>query len=344
VALVGQLIQRETKMAYQAGDTILDDEYNTFIQGGASAVNHSVANVNTLWGSGTSDKGYGESTTLSTVSAGTTITATQWVNLLNRCNTIASHQGTTLTSITNPTTGDTIEAYTALSTNITTLTTNRGNAAASGSDITTNGTVSGTTTWDVSAVTTRTVTFASANAARYFFNAGGMIRLSASLTGTSGDAKSLEWADLLSQCGTIAFTGGTATQTIAGTSYTGTTKIGGSGSPTVLTTTTGFYDLTPGGAATTIFTQYADSAPYTANYVTLSVALNATSTILTFVWGNYDAATDTIAPAAGTGDALDVVDGTLAQVTVVRPPSSTYLTTASWGTPTMNSTTWTYTS
>ena len=111
-------------MAYQSGDSILDDHYNIFVQGGASSVDHNTANVNTLWGAGTSDKGYGETgSTLSTVSAGSTITATQWANLLNRCTALANHQGTTLTSITTPSTGDTISAYTALSTNISTLTT-----------------------------------------------------------------------------------------------------------------------------------------------------------------------------------------------------------------------------
>ena len=327
-------------MAYQAGDTILDDEYNTFIQGGASAVNHSVANVNTLWGSGTSDKGYGQSTTLSTVSAGTTITATQWVNLLNRISTIASHQNSSITAISNPSVGDTISAYAALSSNLTTITTNRGNAAANGSDITTNGTRTSTTTWDVSATITRTVTFSSATAARYFFNAGGMIRISNSLTGTSGDAKSLEWADLLSKCGTIVTTGGTATQNIAGTNYTGTTKVGGSGTVNILTTTTGYYDLTPGGAATTIFRQYADSSPYTANYATITMALNAASDTLTYVITLTDDAADTVAPdGSGSGDALDVVDGTLSNIMVVRPPSTTYLTNT-WGTPTMNAASW----
>jgi len=331
-------------MAYTSGDTILDDHYNIFVQGGASAVDHNTANLNTVWGSGTSDKGYGQSGNLSTVSAGTTITATQWVNLLNRTSTIANHQGTSITAITNPTTGDTISAYTALSGNISSIFTNRGNAAANGTDITTNGTITSTTTWDVSASITRTVTFSSANAARYFFNAGGMIRNSLSLTLTSGDAKSLEWADLLSKCGTIVTTGGSATQSIAGTSYTGTTKVGGLGTPDILTTTTGYYDLTPGGAATTIFRQYADSAPYTANYVTITLALNATSTVLTYVITLTDAAADTVAPdGSGSGDALDVVDGTLSNAMVVRPPSTTYLS-DTWGTPAMNATSWTMTS
>ena len=51
-------------MAYTSGDTILDDHYNGF-----------VTSVNALWGTGTGDKGYGQGTTVSSVSAGNTITA-----------------------------------------------------------------------------------------------------------------------------------------------------------------------------------------------------------------------------------------------------------------------------
>jgi hypothetical protein len=325
-------------MAYQSGDTILDDHYNIFVQGGAAAVNHTVDNVNTLWGEGTSDKGYGETgSTLSTVSAGSTITATQWANLLNRCTAIANHQGTSLTSITNPSTGDTISAYTALDGNITSIFNSRGNAAANGTDITANGTVTTTSTWSTSAINEQTVTFDSADAARYFFNAGGMVRLSWSLTGGS-DAKSLEWADTLTKSGTIAITGGTATQTIAGTAYTGTTKVGGSGTPQTLATTTGWYDLTT--SYVVVYKQTADSNPYTPNYI--QVEIKATSdTVLSIKTSLIDDAADETAPdGSGTGDALDIVDGTLTQTMVVRPPSDTYLTSAAWGTPAMAASSW----
>ena len=60
-------------MAYQTGDNILDTHYNDF---GTS--------VNALWGTGTGDAGYGESTTVSTVSDGDTITAAQWSTVLSR--------------------------------------------------------------------------------------------------------------------------------------------------------------------------------------------------------------------------------------------------------------------
>ncbi len=47
-------------MGYAQGDTILDDEYNTFATGNAAGSgDNSVANLNTLWGTGTGDRGEG---------------------------------------------------------------------------------------------------------------------------------------------------------------------------------------------------------------------------------------------------------------------------------------------
>ena len=319
-------------MGYNTGDTIEDSHYNLFVQGGDS-VDHNTANVNTIWASGSGDKGYGQ-TGLSTVSAGTSITATQWANLLNRCTTIANHQDTTITAISNPSSGDTISAYTALSGNISDLYSNRLNAAASGTDITTDGTSSSTTTWYASATLTRTITFGSADEARYFFNAGGMIRMSYSLTGAPND-KSTEWADLLSKLGTIVITHGALTQDIAGTSYTGTTKIGGSGTPSTHATTTGYVDLD--STPFTIYEQSADSTPYTSNYATINASISGAVITITTVL--TDAATDTKTFPDGASSTLDRVGGTLSQTMVVRPPSTTYLSN-SWGTPAMNAASW----
>jgi hypothetical protein len=327
-------------MAYSSGSVILDDDYNIFATGNAAGSgDNGVANINTVWGAGTGDKGYGQGTTISPVSAGSTITATQWATLLTRMSTIASHQGTTITAISNPNAGDTVEAYAALSGNITSIFNSRLDAAANGSDITANGTTTTSSTWDVRATTSKTVTFGSADELRYFFNAGGMIRMSFSLTGGS-DTKSQEWADLLTQTGTIVVTGSATSKTIASVAYTGTTKIGGSGTATTLATGTGTEDYT--GTPVTIFKQFADSAPYTGNYIQINASVSGA--VLTFAVTLEDAAADTIAPdGSGSGDALDVVDGTLTMTTVVRPPSTTYLT-STWGTPAMNAATWTLTS
>jgi len=335
-------------MTYSSGSVILDDDYNIFATGNAAGSgDNTVANINTVWGSGTGDKGYGQTSTVAAVSAGATITATQWATLLTRMTSIANHQGTTITGISNPNAGDTISAYAALSSNITAIFNARNDAAANGSDLTTNGSTDTSGTWDVRAVTTKTITFADAASLRYFFNAGGMIRMSWSLTNTSGDAKSLEWADLLSQSGTIVVTGAAASKTIAAVAYTGTTKIGGGGTPNTLATGTGALDYT--GTPVLIFKQFADTSPYTTNYIEINASVSGG--VITFVVTLEDAATDTVAPAPSTDGAgdqttitnLDIVDGDLNMTTVIRPPSTTYISTT-WGTPTQNAATWTLTS
>jgi hypothetical protein len=186
------------------------------------------------------------------------------------------------------------------------------------------------------------VTFASAAAARYFFNGGGLIKLQTSKNalGLTGDP---EWNDLATTlCGQIYFSGVAASHTIAGVAYTGTTKIGGTGIPTTLSTATGYYALTAGAAATIIYKQFADTAPYTANYIQTSVALDATSAILTFttLWSANDSGPGNPDPISGGTAASGATPGTApCTICTYTPPSSTYLTTASWGTPTVTATT-----
>jgi hypothetical protein len=320
-------------MAYSVGGLIQATDYNGFVSTTAGA------NINATWGTGVTSAGYGQ-TDLATVSVGGTVTAAQWASLVNTVSSMASHQGTTITARTAPTAGTLIAVLAAVNTDITNCYNNRGNAAASGSQFTgwtgTNsktGTTSGAT-WTITF--TNTVTFASAAAARYFFNAGGRIKLdfSKTATGQTGDP---EWNDLANTlCGDIFFTGGAFSQTIAGTAYTGTTRIGGTGTPTTLATTTGFYDLTAGAAATTIYQQAADTAPYTNNFIRVQVALDATSSVLTFttLWSASDGD-----PISGGTASVGATPGT-APTTICTyfPPSSTFLS-ASWGTPSIAATT-----
>jgi hypothetical protein len=137
--------------------------------------------------------------------------------------------------------------------------------------------------------------------------------------------------------GVIYFSGAAAAHTIAAVSYTGTTKIGGTGTPATLSTATGAYALTPGGAATVIYKQFADSAPYTSNYIQTTAAINAGSTELTFVTTWVNAEGD---PISGGTASSGATPGT-APTTICTyvPPSGTYLTSASWGTPTVAATT-----
>ena len=274
-------------MTYSVGGLIQAVDYNGFANDTAGA------NINSIWSTGTTDAGYGQSA-LGTVAATNTVTATQWASLVNTISSIASHQGTTITARTAPTAGNIISILAALNTDLTNCTTNRGNAVANGTQFTgwtgTNSNTAGKSGASWSITFTNTVTFASANAARYFFNAGGRIKIDVakSSTGNTGDP---EWNDLATTlCGDIYITGGTGTQTIAGSSYTGTTKVGGTGTPTTLATTTGWYDLTAGAAATIVYKQFADTAPYTANYIQHSIAKGASSDtlVITSLWQNTD--------------------------------------------------------
>jgi len=320
-------------MTYTSGGLIEATDYNGF-------VSTSSANVNGIYSTGSGDAGYGE-TALSTVSAGTTITATVWADLVNKLTTIGNHQGTSITSRTAPVAGNTISILANVATDVTNLTTGRGNAAASGTQYTawtgTSGKTGTTAGVNSTIVFTHTVTFSSANAARYFWNAGGLVKwqVGKTSTGNLGDA---EWNDLAGTlCGTIFISGRVNNQTanIAGTLYTGTTKSGGTGTPNTLTTTTGWYQLTTSN--TIIYKQFADTAPYTNNYIQIQAKTGNTGTTLDLTTTWYNAEGDTF--SGGTAPSGTTFGTGPATIVTYLPPSSTYLTTASWGTPTVAATT-----
>jgi len=320
-------------MTYSSGGLIEATDYNGFVSTTAGA------NINDIWATGSSDKGYGQ-TAVSTVAAAGTVSATQWASLVNTLSSLGSQTNTTITARSAPTAGTTIAILAALNTDLTSVTTNRNNAVAQGTQYTgwtgTNSKTAATSgaTWTITF--TNTVTFADSNSARYFFNGGGLISLlpSKTSTGATGDPP---WNAMATAAGTIVFSGAAASKTIAAVAYTGTTKIGGSGINTTLSTATGYYALTAGAAATIIFKQFSATAPYTSNFIQHSVALNAGANILTFttLWSASDGD-----PITGGTAAVAATPGTApCTICTYKPPSSTYLTTASWGTPTVAATT-----
>ena len=326
-------------MTYSSGSLIQAADFNGFV-GPTASGGTAGANVNDIWNVGSGDKGYGQ-TALTNVASTGDVAAVNWASLVNTLTSLGAQTNTTITSRTAPVTGNLVSILANVNTDLTNVTTNRNNAVGTGTQYTAwTGTNSKTTatsgaTWTITI--TNTVTFASANAARYFFNGGGRIKLdySKSSTGATGDPP---WNDLATTlCGDIYFTGAAASKTISGTAYTGTTKIGGTGTPTTLSTATGYYALTAGAAATIIYKQFSATAPYTADYIQTSVALDATSAVLTFttVWSASDGD-----PISGGTAATGATPGTAPCVICTYfPPSSTYLTTASWGTPTIAATT-----
>jgi len=328
-------------MTYTAGSVILADDYNTF-------AGNTTAGLNRVWSTGTSDAGWGQ-TDIATVAAAGTVTATNWATLVNNLATTGTQTATTLTSRTAPVTGNTISILTNVSTDITSVTTNRGNAIASGTEYgtftgnvsKTTGTGSGQSAWTITF--THTITFPSANQTRYFWNAGGIVRLKygKSSTGTDADA---DWNTLAGQCGTINLTGRVngATQTIAAQAYTGTTRLSGSGgTQTTLATTTGWYNLTATPA--TIFQLNDAVSPYSTNFIrSNATATSSTVLTLTTVWSDDGTATAganaNITGGTATTSPSTTITGTAPTVLVTYFPPSSATLTNSWGTPTIAAT------
>jgi hypothetical protein len=317
-------------MTYSVGGLIQDTDYNGFVNTTPNA------NINGVWSTGSTSSGWGQSA-VSTVSVGGTVTATQWATLVNTIASMANHTGTTITSRSAPVSGSLISILTAVNTDLTNITTNRVNAVAVGSQFTgwsgTNSVTANTSgaTWTRTFV--NTITWSSANAARYFFNAGGLIKIDVSKTST-GNTGDPEWNDLAGTlCGDIWVSGIGTAHTIAGTSYTGITKIGGTGTPAVLNTSLGWFNLTTSDQV--VYRQNADTAPYTNNFIqhALKTATAGTQLVITTTWSASDGD-----PISGGTAASGATPGT-GPCTIVTyyPPSTTYLSNT-WGTPTVAAT------
>lgn len=320
-------------MTYSAGSVILAADYNGFVQTTAGA------NINATW-----NTAYGQ-TALAQVSSGANVSATQWASLVNTITSMANHQPTTITSRTAPQTGNLIQILANVNTDITSCFTNRFNAFAQGTQYTawtgTNSKTAGTSGAAWTITFTNTVTFANATAATNFFNSGGTVKIQTSktATGLTGDP---EWNDLSSTLmGQTFISKGGVTQTIAGAAYTGTRKSGGTGTPNILLTNTGWDTLVAGAAGTIVYKQFADTAPYTANFIQHTIAKDATSSILTIttLWSANDSGPGNPDPISGGTAAVGATPGT-APCTIVTyfPPETTYLTNT-WGTPTVAATT-----
>jgi len=295
-------------MTYASGGLIEATDYNGF-----------VASVNAIWGTGSSDSGYGQTTTLSTVTAASsTVTATQWSDLIARINRLRNHQtaGGLGSGITQPSTGNTITYLSSLSTQISTATSNKllnagdGNAAAGGSGTTA---VSNATGWTTTRSLEISYTFLSANQMRYFFNTGGFFDFNVTASALSGNTKSTDFDALCTAFGTTRIKAQSSS------------KEGGSGSLNINNTNAGFYDLTT--SYTDVMRQFSTTAAggYTSNFITSSAKLNAapgSSTVISLRIILTDNAADTID---------DTVSGTTTLNTAGYASGVTYIANT-WGT------------
>lgn len=209
-------------MSYSQGNLIEATDYNNLINGSNQ--------LNTVWGVGNGAAGYGQ-TAIPEVSVGNTVTATQWATLINRLNSALTHQSGSGSGIAAVTAGQTVSWLSTLQTNINTAYTNRANFATQGSTLTGTNDATNPTAADTSALNyfrDVNVVFSSANAARYFFNAGGQINFVCSATDNAGTTRSTTLRDMINQAGGI-------------TAFRNTTNGGRSGTGgTVVTNNTAF--------------------------------------------------------------------------------------------------------
>lgn len=252
-------------MSYVKGNTILASDLSAFM-----------SSVSAVYGVGSGDKGYGQTAiTLTPPVTGALITADAWTALRNAMVVCGNQQGSAFTALVpapSLVTGQTIYAHEQaapssnayeLANNVSLLTTNRLTAATAAMTLTSSaGTISRGSAWGGTATPSITATikidFGSENAARYFFNSGGQVRVALShpAGSTNQDA---DWnAVLASKVGTLTLGAHACTLT---------------GSLSSLLTSKGYYELTAGG--TTLFNgqNIGNTSAYSSNDVTIAAAV-----------------------------------------------------------------------
>jgi len=309
-------------MTYSANGLIQASDFNTLVGGNPTTT---INTLNATWATGGAGAGYGQ-TAVANVTAGNSVLASSWAALVSNTASAASHQGSSITSVSAPVAGGLIAYNANIATNLTTIYTNKFNAGTQGS--TTSNTVTTAATWSNVATFTFTATFANGDAARYFFNAGGQFALTCSHP--SGTGINLLLNNLASNVGTVvvsSLTSGTAN--IAGTLYTGIQKVGGGGSTPTVSTNSGYFSLTTSNV--NVFSQIATTGPaaYLSTSISYLVKTNGTvgsngdrGNIVTIfaVWDEIP-------------DGLVVAVGSVTTLTV-RPPEQTNIANT-WGTVTL---------
>lgn len=245
---------------------------------------------------------------LAQVASADSITAANWNGLILAVNKALYHTGGANVAVTGVSVGTPIAYYSAVSTAVTTV----WNNANTGTGTTTDGsalTSTNTVSWANSIGFVYTVDFTSADEMRYFFNAGGKIKLS--LTGPAGTGRNADWRTLCTAMGTLIF------------GYNTTTKSGGSGTPSTLLSTAsngGMWGTHTSGVDREDFLQYSTGSAYTTNYIQVLSKVTGTAgsnggkgTRLTFTINLVDDDTNIYQPA--------VASGTVASMVVASPSS-----------------------
>ena len=308
-------------MTYASGGTIQASDYNGFAGGTAANVS---GELNTVLSTGRGNAGYGQ-TAVSNVTAVTNdVTATQWTTLINGVDKVRKHQsGVGYTNLTAYTSGQTINVTNDISAALTTAYTSRLTATAQGETVTgATNSPNFTLPNQLAGATyqfSRTATFASGDAARYFFNAGGQLNfVIISVANNDGTTRSASLVTLAATNFASKKIG--AQDCVARTGAGGTLNSDG-------TTNTGYYTLTTSNVTKTQITS--TTATYTSDTFVLTAKSNGVQ------GSNADAGSVVtlsvdLTSATQTGGFNDSINITVNHRVDIIYPSSTFLANT-WG-------------
>jgi hypothetical protein len=233
--------------------------------------NNIQSKIGQVLGVGAGNYGYNQTVLSGQVSVNQKITAIQWQNLYNDLIAARTHQtnANETGNLIYPTTSTQIRESdrAAYQSYVNVIDANRLITPPSGQGtLETYASSSRSSAWNGTITHTVTLTFANANTARGFFNAGGNIQISASHTPDVSNLKNNSWQTMLTNMGTIRMT------------YSGTTNTGsGTG---VTNTAIGFYQLTT--SPQLIFRKVTEQPTYSPNQYDIYANINGPATAVTF--------------------------------------------------------------
>lgn len=253
-------------MSYAQGGLIEATDYNNILGTNTST---NTSTVHAVWAWGANSRGWGQ-TALSNVSVSSTVTATQWASLVNTINSANTHINGTGSGLTANTAGQIIGFSGGLQSKVNGLNTDRMTFASNSATITNHNALTAYAAW-TSTSTTSTLTrsfganvaFSGADAARFFFNAGGRLKFNISAT-AGASARSTAALNMVNYLGGIALFAANTNGSRTGTGGTLGTNLTG----------LGYYSLTI--ANTTAISVTGVTASYTTDTGSLAVRTNGT--------------------------------------------------------------------
>jgi len=306
------LQERKNIMTYRSNSLIDAVDFNSL-----------AAEFNGVYGEGYGSYGYGQSSIISNVSEGNSVTASNWSSLQSAVNLVSRHQATQQTGSLFAFTGSTINYSSSLLNNLQNIGLYRLNSGNVGS-VSTNSTTN-TIDWRRQLIFGHIINFVSGDSARYFFNSGGQIFLRYQHTVPSGSGRrtnqeiQLICNSLGNVCISSPLSGQIGIQNII---YNGVSSTGGE-SP-VLKKDFGYYGLTT--SSTVIASKEERRAT-----ISVSAKTNGTQQI------NGDNGSVITIDTTITNQTTETVTGNTTASCSIRFPSTQYLGNT-WGAITVNTT------